>query len=336
MEESNPKITKLESKSGRPVPANEQDLPEEIRYIAYPYPEHFRHIEDDSIDLLELWIIFKRNKLLILSVILLCTGAAIASAYSTNPVFRADLTMIAANQEENSKLAALSGQFGGLASLAGVSVNSNSGGLEKTLAILKSRAFLVPFLKEENIIERLDSEKSDWSMLGLTIRKSNHKTTTLGAYEYFVKRVLDVDKDIKTGMVNLSIEWVDPQSAATWANKLVAMLNEHQREAAILEAKQNIEYLNHQLEETGIVDMEQAIYRLIESQTKIMMLANVNKEYAMQVIDPAVVAEEPVPTKRRLIIIMGVITGLILGLFLALLVNFFKRVNVQAKSMDNR
>lgn len=78
MEESNPKITKLESKSGRPVPANEQDLPEEIRYIAYPYPEHFRHIEDDSIDLLELWIIFKRNKLLILSVILLCTGAAIA------------------------------------------------------------------------------------------------------------------------------------------------------------------------------------------------------------------------------------------------------------------
>ena len=58
------------------------------------------------------------------------------------------------------------------------------------------------------------------------------------------------------------------------------------------EANSAIEYLRKQLESTQLVEMQRVFYDLIESQTRISMLADVREEYVFQVVDPAVVPDE--------------------------------------------
>jgi uncharacterized protein involved in exopolysaccharide biosynthesis len=146
--------------------------------------------------------------------------------------------------------------------------------------------------------------------------------------------MLDVRKDSKTGLVTLALEWRDPALAARWANALVARLNEHQRQVAIRDAQQSIDYLNQQLKQTSVVDMQQAIYRLIESQTKVIMLANVKKEYAMQVIDPALAPEEPRWPQRVLILVLGAVLSLFTGIFVVLLLHGLKNFKQQLAQAD--
>jgi uncharacterized protein involved in exopolysaccharide biosynthesis len=74
--------------------------------------------------------------------------------------------------------------------------------------------------------------------------------------------------------------------------------------------------LEKQLSLTSSVEVQQAIYRLIEAQTKKKMVASTREEYAFQTIDPAVPPQERTSPKRTLI----VITGLVLGLALSILI----------------
>jgi uncharacterized protein involved in exopolysaccharide biosynthesis len=57
----------------------------------------------------------------------------------------------------------------------------------------------------------------------------------------------------------------------------------------------------------------------MEEQVKSVMLANVREEFALRVIDPAVVPEldKEVRPQRVLIMVIGIILGLVLGALLA-------------------
>lgn len=318
------KVHKLAAKPEHPVaPDLPEDHPEQqtpVRYVAIPdYVEPYA--EDDSIDLLALWRVLAHYKRVLLGVFLVGMLLATGVAFLSTPIYRAELVMAPVSQEESGKLSSLAGQFGGLASLAGVNLGSKGNSVDKVLATLKSRAFLVPFLKQEmqrdNITPLFASELT------------SEIPSTLDIYKIFSEDVLDIRKDNKTGLVTLGVEWRDPVLAARWANALVTRLNEHQRQTAINEAQQSIDYLNQQLNNTSVVDMQQAIYRLIESQTKVIMLANVKKEYVMQVIDPALVPEKPVRPQRGLVLVLGAVLSVMIGVFIIFLLQGVKNFRQQ-------
>ena len=77
------------------------------------------------------------------------------------------------------------------------------------------------------------------------------------------------------------------------ANGLVGLANELLRTRALEEAQRNIAYLNAQADRTNEVELRRAIFNLIESETKTLMLANGRTEYAFRVVDPAVPPEDP-------------------------------------------
>ncbi len=334
MEEPGSKVHKLESSAERiasvetPVDIDRgkktlvPPAEEIVRYVAIPHYDTTLSGDEDSIDLMALWSVVQKYKIALLSVVLLALLLSTATALLMSPVYRAELIMAPAIEERPGRMASLAGQFGGLASLAGVSISSRSGDLSRILATLQSRAFLVPFMKEEKILSVLSAQSAESDL------------SVLDAYSFFTKNVLDVRKDTKTGLVTLSIEWKEPTIAALWANSLVFRFNEHQRKSAIREAEQSIEFLNSQLQQTGVVNMQQAIYRLIESQTRAIMLANVKKEYVMQVIDPAIATEKPVAPKVRLIIILGLVLGLMLGVLLVFILHVIENVKLQAKPVN--
>ena len=140
------------------------------------------------------------------------------------------------------------------------------------------------------------------------------------------KACLSVDEDKKSGLITLSISWKDPEVAAKWANDLVKQLNEQLREQAIADSKKRVGYLEQELAKTTLQDMRAVLYNLLESEKQKAMLANVNEDFALEVIDPAVAPEILEKPKRKLIVALGGICGGFIGIFAVFFAQFFQKL----------
>ena len=123
----------------------------------------------------------------------------------------------------------------------------------------------------------------------------------------------------------MSIYWKDPFIAAQWANDLVKQLNDQLRQQAIEDSKKRVGYLEQELAKTTLQDMRAVLYNLLESEKQKAMLANVNEDFALEVIDPAVAPVIRDKPNRKLIVVLGVVCGMLLGTFVVILVQIIKK-----------
>ncbi len=293
---------------------NNQDDRQQVQQnpLPPPYP-YYAPTQEDEINLFELWKILVAHKKIIFTITTISTLLAIVYAVLATPVYRAETLLAPVTQESGGRFSALTSQFGGLASLAGINFGGKSGSSQEAIATLRSREFTAKFITQENLMPVLfesawDSENNKWL--------DDHNPRTLwDAYELFSNvRSISVNKE--TGFVVLAIEWKDPYLAKTWANKLIVSLNNELRREAIIHADKSIQYLKNELEKTSVVEIKKSLYSLIESETKSKMLANTKEEFAFRFIDKAVVPEDRIRPKRKKIVILGFILGLSFGVFI--------------------
>jgi uncharacterized protein involved in exopolysaccharide biosynthesis len=294
-----------------------QTSPEAVQQSAfgdYPPPA----VVEEGTGLLEIWHILIRFRVMILSVILVCTLASTLFALLMTPVYRAEIQVAPVSEKDsNNRFAGQLGEFGGLAALTGINMEQGSKKNE-SIATLRSRKFTEQFIKDEKLLpvlfhDQWDAENQRW------VETDPEDVPTLeDAWKLFNKEVRRISEDRKTGLVVLSVEWGDPHEAARWANELVHRVNVMLREKAVTESEKAIGYLREQLGKTSVVELQEVVNRLIESEMKEIILANITREYAFRVIDPAVVPEEPFKPVVPLMIILGAILGTILSVILAL------------------
>ena len=276
-----------------------------------------QNCDDDEIDLFELWDTLVANKWLIALIAALCVAAATAVAFIMTPKYEA--VVVATFAEEGKSgggLGALASQYGGLAEMAGVSLGGGGGSKDASLAYLKSRGFIEGFIKENDLMPILYAKQ--WDAEGKKWRVDDPKMepTLWNAYQLFSKSLLNVQQDKKTSLVTLTITWKDRDQAVAWANGLIKRANANLREKAIAESKLSIGYLEKELQKTSVVEVQQTIYKVMESQIKTMMIANTQEQFAFKVIDPAAMVDENayVRPKRPMIIGLGGVGGLFLGI----------------------
>jgi uncharacterized protein involved in exopolysaccharide biosynthesis len=313
--------------------------------------QHFP--KDDEIDLAELWHAIWSGKLLIIAISSMFAIGSIIYAIKQPDIYQAT-TLLAPVDEQGgaSGLAKMAGQFGGLASLAGI--NLGGGGTDKTglaLEVLKSRIFIENFIKKHQLLVPLMAAKN-WDINTNTlvindeVYDTNSKTwlrdvkapkkpepSSWEAYEEF-KKVLSVATDKETGMITLAIEYYSPEIATQWLSWLVADINSTMREQDKVEAQSSIEFLTKKLQETQLADMQTVFYQLIEEQTKTIMLAEVSKEYVLKTIDPANAPEEKAKPKRALIVVLGTMLGGMLSV-LFVLIRYFSNKSKAEKQTSN-
>lgn len=95
---------------------------------------------DDEIDLRQLFTTLWAGKWLVIAFTVVFAAGGVAFALSKPDIYQANVLVAPANEEGGAQ--GLSGQLGGLASLAGI--NLGSGGLNSTVIakeVLQSRAF---------------------------------------------------------------------------------------------------------------------------------------------------------------------------------------------------
>jgi len=279
---------------------------------------------EDEISLVDIWCILSKYKEVVVAAILLCTLAFSLAALVMTPVYRTQVLVAPVGELDNgNRFSSQLGEFGSIAALAGVNLERGSRKNE-AIATLKSRIFTEQFVKEEKLLPVLfhkmwDEDEQRWNVMDAA------DIPTLGdGWELFNKEVRKVYEDRKTGLVVLSIEWEDPHEAARWANELVRRANAMLRKKAAAESEHAISYLREQLKQTSVVELQQVLNRLIESEMKEIILASINEEFAFRVIDPAAVPDEAFKPVMALMVVLGILSGAILGFILALIFSFIR------------
>lgn len=254
------------------------------------------------------------------------TGGLIATtlAFVMRPVYRAEVLLAPAPVESggNSALSRLTQQFPSLSGLVGAGgLNAGLAEMEVRVAILRSRRLTEEFITERNLLPLLFPNKWDAQAGSWRLKSGNPSIPSMNeAVRVFDEKIRSVTEDRRTGLITLAIDWRDPRAAADWSNDLVTRANEFMRKRAIDESRRSISFLEDELRKTGVLERQQIIYRLIESRTGEIMLANAREEYAFQVVDPAVApdANRFVRPRRGLLAIIGFILGVLVGVAYAI------------------
>lgn len=281
-------------------------------------------IEEDEIDLLKLIRTLIHSWKTIVGITIICTVLAVGYALNAPEFFKAE-TLLAPANEENSGASSAFSQFGGLAAMAGISIPNDSN-VEQVLATLQSRKFLRQYIDRKNLLHILYGDIWDVKNRTWLVKTREQEPTQQKAVDFFNDEVLSVDENKKSGLITVSITWQDPEVAAEWANDLVQELNEQLREQAIADSRKRVGYLEQELAKTTLQDLRAVLYKLLETEKQKAMLANVNEDFALEVIDPAVAPEIREKPKRKLIVALGGVCGGFLGIFAVFFAQFLRKL----------
>lgn len=300
--------------------------------------------KDDEIDLTELFFALWRGKWTILIVTAAFAIGSVIFALNQPNIYKSDVLLAPSDSSGGGGLSKMAGQLGGLAALAGVNIGgAEASQADLSLQVMKSRQFVAKFINDHDLLVPLmavkgwdlahnqlivnsqlyDSETQRWLREPKGLRKS--QPSEQEAYKRFTQEVLSIEQDKESGLYTVSVMHYSPYIAKQWSTWLVQDINKVMRERAISETTQNLSYLNTQLQKTAVTDMKATFYKLIEEQTKSLMLAEVQDEFVFKVVDPAIVPEVKDQPKRALICILGTMLGGILSIIIVLIKFAFRK-----------
>ena len=278
--------------------------------------------DGDEIDLLELIRTLLQAWKTIVGITILCTGLAVAYALHAPEAFKAE-TLLAPAQEEETAASSLLNKFGGLVAIAGVKDKSSSF-MSRVMGTLKSRQFLESFILEHNLLVQIfpdqwNPERKEWmpDERGSMIKLSDGVNLLLGS--------IACQEDKTTSLYTVSVILNNPHLASLICNKVVLSLNSKFRERAIQRALLKEEYLREELSKTSLSDMKNVLYTMLQAEKQKAMLANITKNAAFEVIDPAV-SGLIIKPKRKLIVALGGVCGGFLGIFAVFFAQFIQKL----------
>jgi uncharacterized protein involved in exopolysaccharide biosynthesis len=268
--------------------------------------------ESDQLSVSELVHALWEGRWIVLALTAFFTLSASVAAFSMSKRYTAVAVVAPAERSSQSGLGGLAARFGGLASLAGISLPADESASE-AIATLESDGLTIDFIQSNSLLPIIFS--SDWD--SVNSRWATQTPPTLwGANQLFKSKVRSVVQDAKSGLIYVSATWNDPKVAEKWANEFVQSTNSYLRGRAIEQSARNIEYLKKELESTSALELRAAIYSLMESEIQKGMLARGNDEFALRVLDNAIAPEKPSFPRPSVWIPVGFVGGLFLSMLL--------------------
>ncbi len=180
-------------------------------YPPYPYMEPY--IEDDEIDLYELYLVLKKRKKIIFRTVLAFLIFAILYLVKTTPLYKASSTIVPLSSSSTSSL----GSLAALASSFGV--NLPGGSSQDILeAVLNSRELRKKVIEKLNLMPYFYNETALKKSFVYKIKKSikdffHIKTKPPTIHEIAdstFKKYIDISSDKKLGTININTYFKDP------------------------------------------------------------------------------------------------------------------------------
>lgn len=255
-----------------------------------------------------LWADVRAMPWLVVGVILGFFAAGCAYAIYATPWYRAEVLLAPEKDDSRSRLV---GQFGGLASLAGLDLGRGEDA--EPLAVLRSRGFAREFIADEGLAQVLLHDQ--WDATQKVWKGPREKwPDERDAVKVFIEDVRQVVEDKKTGLVTVAVVWTDPVVAARWASMLVERLNARMRMRAIEESEKNVKFLRAEILANDLVPLQQATARLLEIELQKLMLARAKEQFAFKVVDAAQVPKKAVRPQKPIVLGLSLLGGMIVSL----------------------
>jgi len=304
-------------------------------------------VNEDEIDLLELaGTIWKGRKLIIWIVCGFTLATIILSLFMTN-IYTAQAVLKPTSQSQSGgRLAALAGQFGGLASLAGIAMPSSASSTE-IVNLLESNILRKEVIENHQLLpvlfpDQWDAGKKAWKKPGTSFSPfafiAKLRTPPPGAVKKepgvpgtwdgirALNGIVKINYDMKEDVITVAADFHDPEMAARIVDYFIITLNEHMSSEAKRVALVNREYLEKQLLETNDPIVQQKIYNLIADKIETVMMAEVKESFAFKVLDPPMAPDKKSKPKRAQMAVVALIVSLFMGVFVVLLREYIKKV----------
>ena len=183
-------------------PSAETDQPQPPQHTQYA-PPYSQPIEDDTIDLYELWITLWSKKWLVIAVTIIAALGSVVYALQQTPIYKAEALLLPPKAKDVQSLNVQEVQ--GVQGVQGASTASVFAALKNNLS---SRTLQKKFIKEYGLMEMLAPERTP-------------ETKDEEIYEGFAKMI----KIENEGSTSISIELHDAEVAAQWVNDYIKFID---------------------------------------------------------------------------------------------------------------
>jgi capsular polysaccharide biosynthesis protein len=298
---------------------------------------------NDEVNLIFLFEFIVRNIKFIAIFSLFSAFLSVFVALSIENTYKSQALLSVSSSSETDK-ASLSSSYGGLASLAGISIASTSSDRASlAMSIIQSREFLRHLIEFEGVLSNLVAAKSYNSKNGKItyhadlydvqkdewIREVSFpktiKPSFLEAHRYY-SEIIEVSRDKTTGFINISVEHISPIFAKEFLQLVISELNLLAKANDQKESIEALEFLNAQAVKINQLGVKESINLLIESNLKTKMLSNIRDDYLLRTIDKPFVPEVKSSPNRPLICILITSFGFIVSLLIVFIRQiFFKK-----------
>ena len=303
--------------------------------------DQLNNIYDDEIDLSELFNVLWDKIFYIGAITSIFSLISIIYALMLPNIYQSKATLMAV--EQSSGMGGMVGRYSGMASLAGISLESKSGSKDQeAIARIKSFEFFsnnfLPNIKLENLMavkkwtqasntltydtSDFNSESRQW------VRKAKPPRSNIPssqeAFEEFME-IMSVNKDKKTLLVTLSVKHKSPFIAQQWVEIMINQIDQVMRDQDRQTATKSIEYLNSLAPTVNYEEIKKALSALQQEQMKRLMMVEANDNYIFKVLDSPIAPELKSQPKRSLIVILVTILGMVLSAVGVLVFNYTRK-----------
>ena len=299
---------------------------------------------DDEIDLKELFLALWRGKL---TIVFICANALFGGAVYLHKEERTfSVKAIYKPVAEDTQGPNLGG-FGGLASLAGISLPSSSGSdFTAFQALLTSQEVADILMNEQDVLSSLF--KSEWdaetktfsqpvkSARGRFIGVLKKTLTGSEQSDYIapnsqrlsnkLAKLVNVSVDKKTGYLAVSAEATDPQVQINLIQKMVSITDHLLKQRYIENAEDTLVFYQKKITLARSREQREALAKLMAQEDQRLMLAARGKNFVVEPLMRPTVSLYPTSPKASLILALSIALGGFLGSALVLI-----RASVQTR-----
>lgn len=309
-----------------------------------PYRES---VEEDEIDLIELWGVIWPAKWFILGFTLFCTIIAVLlSLYVLPVIYKSGATL--QPTASSSKMSMLSGLLGNLP----IPMNISGEGGDKSVGMinfLQSRTLKERLIRKYGLLQRI--YKDDWDKKDkkwLVDDPKDIPTVIWAIQNKALKNIYSVDQDKKTGLIAISWSDEDPVFAKAMLEHVISELQHYLDKEYVSDAKRERVFVQNQLKKStreleywesripsdtmtlSKITRERfaarAVYTELRKQLELAKINEARELVTFKVLDAPFVPQKKDKPKRMLICVLTLICSGFMAVFLVFFGRFVKNV----------
>ncbi len=293
-------------------------------------------VEEDEIDLRELWQTITSHKYKIIFITFTITALTIIYTLTIPNSYKSFVLLAPQEQSKPS----LSGGLASLAGMAGINIGGNNADIESVYeATLKDYGFNKILIEKYNLVNKLSPKYMRKDMVfalgysnlyDLLHKKDNKdkKSKDEKIYDTYKKlqKAVSISKDKKSGLIALSVITQDRFLSKELVDIYLKELTTYVKNREMKETDKKIKYYKKELRNTTDVTLKEQISNLIASLMQKKVLSQANEYYNVTIINDAIVpyVKDKAKPKRALIVIVAFITSIVLAIFWVFFMEFIK------------